>query len=92
MRFQPRCSHRSVALRSQDASNVNGRRTEIAMGLITGAVATVGGLITGFMNFFTDIFLTPPLKATLKHLEETELKTLSGGRSLCSFHPPKKIT
>ncbi|KAK2820654.1 hypothetical protein Q5P01_023613 [Channa striata] len=48
------------------------------MGLVTSAVASAGGLVTGFMNFFTNIFLTAPLKATLKHLEETELKTLSG--------------
>ncbi|KAK2884531.1 hypothetical protein Q8A73_021005 [Channa argus] len=48
------------------------------MGLVTSAVAGVVGIVTGFMNFFTNIFLTPPLKATLTHLEETELKTLSG--------------
>lgn len=59
------------------------------MGLLTGAVAAVGGLVTGFMNIFTNIFLTPPLKATLRHLEETELKTLSGGGS---FYPPQKTT
>lgn len=51
----------------------------MALALITNAVAAVGGLITGVMNYFTDMFLTPPLKATLKHLEETELKTLKGG-------------
>lgn len=59
------------------------------MGLATNVVAVVGGIITGVMNFFTDIFLTPPLKATLKHLEETELKTLKGGRS--DLYPPKKF-
>lgn len=48
------------------------------MGVVVNVVATIGGFITGIMNFFTDIFLTPPLKATLKHLEETELKTLKG--------------
>ena len=48
------------------------------MGVVGNALATVGGFITGFLNFFTDIFLTPPLKATLKHLEETELKSLTG--------------
>uniref|UniRef100_A0A3Q1HMS7 Peroxiredoxin-like 2A n=2 Tax=Anabas testudineus TaxID=64144 RepID=A0A3Q1HMS7_ANATE len=53
-------------------------RRGIVMGLLTSAVGTVVGLVSGFMNFFTDIFLTPPLKATLKHLEETELQTLSG--------------
>lgn len=51
------------------------------MGVVANAVATVSGLITGVLNFFTDMFLTPPLKATLKHLEETELKTLKGGKS-----------
>ncbi|KAK5602623.1 hypothetical protein CRENBAI_006596 [Crenichthys baileyi] len=50
----------------------------MAMGLVGDAVATVGGLITGVLNFFTDFFLTPPLKATLMFLEEAELKTLKG--------------
>lgn len=83
MRMDPRRSHRSLnaQLRSEDALNVSGRRRETAMGILTGAVAAVGGLVTGFMNFFTNIFLTPPLKATLTHLEEAELKTLSGGGS-----------
>uniref|UniRef100_A0A673ADF3 Redox-regulatory protein FAM213A n=1 Tax=Sphaeramia orbicularis TaxID=375764 RepID=A0A673ADF3_9TELE len=40
--------------------------------------SAIGGFITGVLNSVTDRFLTPPLKATLKHLEETELKTLSG--------------
>lgn len=53
----------------------------MAMALVGSAVATVGALITGVMNFFTDMFLTPPLKATLKYLEEAELKTLKGGKS-----------
>lgn len=48
------------------------------MELIANTVATVGGLVTGVMNFFTDKFLTPPLKATLKYLEEAELKTTKG--------------
>lgn len=51
------------------------------MGLIGDTVATVGGLVTGVLNFFTDFFLTPPLKATLMFLQEAELKTLKGGRS-----------
>lgn len=51
------------------------------MGAVANVVATIGGFVTGLMNFFTDIFLTPPLKATLQHLEETELKTLKGGTS-----------
>jgi len=48
------------------------------MAVVVNVVATIGGFFTAIMNFFTDIFLTPPLKATLKHLEETELKTLKG--------------
>ena len=56
------------------------------MGVVVTAVATIGGFITGVMNFFTNIFLTPPLKATLKHLEQTELKTLKGGKSHQVFY------
>ncbi|KAF1373613.1 hypothetical protein PFLUV_G00240740 [Perca fluviatilis] len=52
------------------------------MGIIANAVAAVGGLITGVMNGFTNIFLTSPLKATLKYLEETELKTLKGDKRI----------
>ncbi len=63
----------------------------MATGLVVNAVASIGGLITAVMNFFTDMFLTPPLKATLKHLEETELKTLKGGKSDFCFYPPKKL-
>lgn len=48
------------------------------MELIVHALATVSGFLTGIMNFLTDPFLTPPLRATLKYLEETELKTLQG--------------
>ncbi|PWA21774.1 hypothetical protein CCH79_00003295, partial [Gambusia affinis] len=50
----------------------------MAMALIGNTVATVGGLVTGVLNFFTDFFLTPPLNATLMFLEEAELKTLKG--------------
>lgn len=52
------------------------------MGLIGDAVAKVGGLVTGALNFFTDFFLTPPLTATLQYLEAADLKTLKGGRVL----------
>lgn len=51
------------------------------MGLVGSTVAAIGGLITAVMNFLTDRFLTPPLKATLRHLEEAELKSLTGGES-----------
>ena len=37
--------------------------------------------ITQVLNYFTDVFLTQPLKATIQHLEETDLTTLSGGES-----------
>uniref|UniRef100_A0A665WCZ2 Peroxiredoxin-like 2A n=1 Tax=Echeneis naucrates TaxID=173247 RepID=A0A665WCZ2_ECHNA len=47
-------------------------------GLIAGFVASVGGLITTVTNYVTDMFLTPPLSATLQHLEETQLKTMKG--------------
>lgn len=50
----------------------------MAVALLTNAVAAIGGLVTGVMNFFTDMLLTPPLKAALNFLEETELKTLTG--------------
>lgn len=42
-------------------------------------LGAVGTFIADILRGFTDLFLTPPLKATLKHLEETELKTLKGG-------------
>jgi len=48
------------------------------MTVIVNAVATIGGFITSVMNFFTDLFLVTPLKATIEHLEETELKSLKG--------------
>lgn len=50
------------------------------MELLAEAVAKVGDLVTGALNFFTDFFLTPPLTATLQYLEAAELKTLKGGR------------
>lgn len=50
----------------------------MALELLGTAAATVGGLVTGVMNFLTDLFLTQPLKATLKYLEEAELKTMQG--------------
>ncbi len=57
----------------------------MALSLVTNAVASIGGLITGVMNYITDMFLTAPLKATLRHLEETELQTLTGGLSAFVF-------
>lgn len=58
---------------------LSGQSRDMETDIISRAVAAVGGLITAFMNFFTDMFLTPPLKATLKRLEEAELRTLKGG-------------
>ncbi|KAG7507400.1 redox-regulatory protein FAM213A-like [Solea senegalensis] len=50
----------------------------MAGGVVAEVAASVFGLITAVMNFFTNMFLTPPLSATIKHLEEAELKTLTG--------------
>uniref|UniRef100_A0A3B3HEJ8 Uncharacterized protein n=2 Tax=Oryzias latipes TaxID=8090 RepID=A0A3B3HEJ8_ORYLA len=50
----------------------------MALGIVGDAVAAVGGLIAGVLNYMTDMFLSAPLKATLNHLEDTELKTLTG--------------
>lgn len=58
---------------------------EMFWGLVADAVATVGRLVTAFTDVFTDMFLTPPLKATLRHLEETELKTLQAGQFTCEM-------
>lgn len=57
------------------------------MGLLANLLAAVGGFVTALMNSITDAFLTPPLRATLGHLEETDLKTLSGGESRCCARP-----
>lgn len=51
------------------------------MGLFAKLLAALGGFVAAVMDSITDAFLTPPLRATLEHLEETDLKTLSGGES-----------
>lgn len=51
------------------------------MGLLVKLLSAAGGFVTAVMNSITDVFLTPPLEATLEHLEEADLKTLSGGES-----------
>lgn len=56
------------------------QRSRMALGIVGDAVAAVGGLIAGVLNYMTDMFLSAPLKATLNHLEDTELKTLTGGK------------
>ena len=58
-----------------------GSRARVNMGFIGDAAAAVGGFICRVLNYFTDLFLTPPVKASLTHLEETELKPLTGGNS-----------
>lgn len=50
------------------------------MELLVQSVGAVGALVASVLRSFTDIFLTPPLKATLKHLEDTDLKTVKGGK------------
>ena len=57
------------------------RERDMAAGVVANLVASALGLFTAVTNFFTDVFLTPPLKATLQHLEETELQTLGGGET-----------
>lgn len=48
------------------------------MEMLVQTLGAVGALVASVLRSFTDIFLTAPLKATLEHLEETELKTLKG--------------
>ncbi|KAM3592122.1 uncharacterized protein V6R79_013079 [Siganus canaliculatus] len=48
------------------------------MEFLSNVVASGLSLVTGVMNYFTDMFLTQPVEATLRHLEETELRTLKG--------------
>uniref|UniRef100_A0A8C4ZEB6 Redox-regulatory protein FAM213A n=1 Tax=Gadus morhua TaxID=8049 RepID=A0A8C4ZEB6_GADMO len=55
----------------------------IRMETIARVVGTAIVCITAVFNYLTDVFLTQPLKATIQHLEETDLTTLSGeNRSL----------
>lgn len=48
------------------------------MAIVARVVGTVLAGITAVLNYLTGVFLTAPLKATLTHLEETDLTTLSG--------------
>ena len=50
------------------------------MELLVQSVNAVGALVATVLRSFTDIFLTPPLKATLKHLQDIDLKTMKGGK------------
>lgn len=51
------------------------------MSLLSGASSAAVGLLTAATNLLTDAFLTPPLQASLAHLEEAELRPLSSGES-----------
>ena len=73
-------SQRRTCVWKQHVLNESGQRGEI-MELVLNAASAVGGLIAGFTNYITDLFLTPPLTATLRYLEDTDLKMLAGGES-----------
>lgn len=51
------------------------------MSLLSGGASAALGLLTAASNLLTDAFLTPPLQASLAHLEEAELQPLSSGES-----------
>lgn len=50
------------------------------MELVVRTVGSAATFVADLLYSFTDIFLTQPLGATLRFLEETELKTLDGGQ------------
>lgn len=52
------------------------------MSLVSGVASAAVGLLTAATNLLTDAFLTPPLPASLAHLEEAELRPLSSGESI----------
>lgn len=62
------------------------------MELVLNAASAVGSFIAGLTNYITDLFLTPPLTATLRYLEDTDLKTLTGGESQLAFKPQKSFS
>lgn len=49
------------------------------MALLLQAAAAAGGLVARVLNLVTDMFLTAPLKASIHHLDEAELTTLTAG-------------
>lgn len=51
------------------------------MSLVSGVASAAVGLLTAATNLLTDAFLTPPVQASLAHLEEAELRPLSSGES-----------
>ncbi|KAK0151685.1 Redox-regulatory protein FAM213A [Merluccius polli] len=48
------------------------------MAIIARVVGAAVACLAAVLNYVTAVFLTAPLKASLQHLEETELTTLSG--------------
>lgn len=51
------------------------------MSLVSGVASAAVGLLTAATNLLTDAFLTPPIQASLAHLQEAELRPLSSGES-----------
>lgn len=49
--------------------------------LLSSAASAAISLLTAVSNLLTDAFLTPPLEASLAHLEDAELRPLSAGES-----------
>ena len=45
-------------------------------------MVSVASAVADLLRSFTDIFLTQPLEATLRYLEESELKTLDEGQAV----------
>uniref|UniRef100_A0A3Q2XW53 Redox-regulatory protein FAM213A n=1 Tax=Hippocampus comes TaxID=109280 RepID=A0A3Q2XW53_HIPCM len=52
-----------------------------SVGLGPQAAAAAGGLVARVLNLVTDMFLTAPLKASIQHLEEAELTTLTAEKT-----------
>uniref|UniRef100_A0A4W5Q851 Peroxiredoxin-like 2A n=1 Tax=Hucho hucho TaxID=62062 RepID=A0A4W5Q851_9TELE len=55
-------------------------KTTFAMDVVVQSLGAVVALIATGLRSFSDLFLTQPSRATLKHLEETVLKPLTGER------------
>uniref|UniRef100_A0A8C7GFE4 Uncharacterized protein n=2 Tax=Oncorhynchus TaxID=8016 RepID=A0A8C7GFE4_ONCKI len=55
-------------------------KTTFAMDVVVQSLGAVVTLIATGLRSFSDLFLTQPSRATLKHLEETDLKPLTGAR------------
>lgn len=59
--------------------------TTFAMDVVVQSLGAVVALIATGLRSFSDLFLTQPSRATLKHLEETDLKPLTGGMFIKYF-------